>query len=101
MSNPLNIGFFILFGFILSLVYSTKSIIISILNKNFIPSYHGTILFIISNIIFVTLCANLLEVGENNRFRYMIEPYICIILALIISDLYNRVKTVKKKSRHK
>lgn len=42
------------------------------------------------NIIYVALVGNLLEVGENNRFRYMVEPLWIILVALFLTTARRR-----------
>lgn len=46
-----------------------------------------TVLFMWCNIIYVTLGTALFEFGENDRFRFMIDPFILIILGLFLTDL--------------
>jgi len=44
-----------------------------------------TILFLIANVLFVFAVGNLFEIGENNRFRMMVEPQIGILVAFQLS----------------
>lgn len=37
--------------------------------------------FLVLNILYVTVVGNFLEFGENNRFRFMIEPFLYILFA--------------------
>lgn len=45
-------------------------------------------LFLAGNIAYVTLIGVLLEVGENNRFRYQIEPLLFVAVAAAINMLW-------------
>jgi hypothetical protein len=38
------------------------------------------VLFMIYNIFFVSLVGNLMDIGENNRFRFTIDPFILILV---------------------
>ncbi len=41
-----------------------------------------TLLFLVYNIAYVMFVGNLLEVGENNRFRFLVEPAIFVLAAV-------------------
>jgi len=45
------------------------------------------ILFMAYNILFVTLVGNAMDIGENNRFRYTIDPFLSILLVFFLRNL--------------
>lgn len=45
------------------------------------------ILFMLYNILFVTVVGNLMEIGENNRFRFVIDPFILILLIFFLRNI--------------
>jgi hypothetical protein len=51
-----------------------------------------TLLYIWLNITYVTVVGNCLEVGENNRFRFMLDPFYLAILGFLITDAIRVVK---------
>jgi len=51
-----------------------------------------TMLFVWVTIVYVTVAGNLLEAGENNRFRFLVEPFYLVFLALLIQDLARRFR---------
>jgi len=53
--------------------------------------------FIWLNVMYVSCAGNFLEIGENNRFRFMIEPVSWIALAAFVTWCLKQV--MKKKSR--
>ena len=53
-----------------------------------------TLLFFLINIAYVTVIGNFLEVGENQRFRFNIDPFILTIVGLF---LHNGLKKYRKK----
>jgi hypothetical protein len=44
-----------------------------------------TVLYLLLNVLYVALVGNALEVGENNRFRFMIDPLALALLAWSVS----------------
>ncbi len=43
-------------------------------------------LFMIYNILFVSLAGNLMDIGENNRFRFSIDPFIYILFIFFVRN---------------
>lgn len=52
------------------------------------------ILFMLYNIVFVTIIGNMMELGENNRFRFSIDPFIMCTFAFGIKGLLNANKGI-------
>ncbi len=50
------------------------------------------LLFILLTIAYTTVLGNLLEVGENNRFRFTIDPLYTILFALLLRDIVGGVR---------
>lgn len=48
-------------------------------------------LFIWLNVMYVSCAGNFLEIGENNRFRFMVEPVSWIVLAAFVTWCLKRV----------
>ncbi len=48
------------------------------------------LLFIYITVIYLTAVACLVEIGENNRFRFMVDPLIVVVIGLFVNDLMNR-----------
>lgn len=51
-----------------------------------------TVLFLWTNVMYVTLIGNSLEYGENNRFRFTIDPFFIIILGLFLTHGFKKIK---------
>jgi hypothetical protein len=41
----------------------------------------GLLAFILLNLVYVTVLTNAVELGENNRFRFTIEPLVAVLAA--------------------
>ena len=44
------------------------------------------ILFMVYNILFVTVVGNMMEIGENNRFRFAVDPFILILFIFFLQN---------------
>ncbi len=51
----------------------------------------ATLVFICFNVAYVTLVGNAVELGENMRFRFQIDPLLTVLLALLATDLLDRL----------
>ncbi|MFC2130798.1 hypothetical protein ACFLSQ_05140 [Bacteroidota bacterium] len=51
----------------------------------------AVLVYIIFNIFYVMIIANIFETGENNRFRFLIEPLHYILFAFLINFIFIRV----------
>jgi hypothetical protein len=56
-------------------------------------AFATTLYFLLGTIAYVTIVGNAIEIGENNRFRYTIEPYIAVLAALALTRLWQRAAT--------
>jgi hypothetical protein len=45
-----------------------------------------TLLFLWSTVIYATAAGTLLEIGENNRFRFVIDPFVLVIVGLVATE---------------
>ena len=52
--------------------------------------------FITFNIVYITVIGNMLEMGENYRFRLMIDPYYFLFFALLLQSFVPALKQPKK-----
>lgn len=85
-------GFFLLLWIPTFAIYGLYLLYKCVLRRFGDPAFKLTIIFMIVNIIYLTLVGNLFEHGENNRFRFVIEPFMIIITVLLINDLLTWLK---------
>ncbi len=58
----------------------------------------GLLLFLLMNIVYVTLVGNCLEVGENQRFRYNIDPFLLVFFGLLVQYIVTKLGTSDTKT---
>ena len=63
-------------------------------------STKAAIIYLNINILMVALLVNLVELGENNRFRFEIEPLLYILFGLLTMEIYNKIYENRKSTKH-
>jgi hypothetical protein len=88
-------SFFLLIGFLVLGFYGWRFILYSLSKKITDTPSFLTILFLLINVIYVTLTSNLLSIFDNQRYRFMIDPFILVLLGLFLKDVFiiNRTST--------
>ena len=57
----------------------------SFFRKSMDSSFILTVMFIWLNVIYVTSVANFIEVGENMRYRFLVDPFYLILFGLLLN----------------
>jgi hypothetical protein len=81
------IGLLIVYSLVLSIAYGSYLAGRWIRNRPDDASYAATVIFIWLTISYVTVVVNLFENQENNRMRFIIEPYVWIMLGIIFDGI--------------
>lgn len=63
------------------------------------PAAAVTLLFLTGTAAYATLVSNLLDVGENNRFRFAIDPILLVLIALAVRDAARWIADRRRGSR--
>jgi len=51
------------------------------------------VFFMAYNIFFVTLVGNLMDIGENNRFRFTVDPFLLILFIFLLRNfIFQRIQ---------
>ena len=80
-----HVGWWIVVGF---LIVSAGSIISIWKNRKHLAEPENMlVLFMAFNIFFVTAVGNLMDIGENNRFRFTVDPFILILLVFFLRNM--------------
>jgi hypothetical protein len=82
----LNTGWFLIIAYLLVLVLG----IVLSLRPAYSKLRSSSVFFIWFNVAWMTLVANALEVGENNRFRFVTDPLVFALLAALASSWVQR-----------
>jgi len=81
------IGWLIAVSLGLSIGYGSYLALRWLRNRPKDGAFAGTVTFICLTIIYVTVVTTFLEAYENNRMRFIIEPYVLIMLAVFFENI--------------
>ena len=73
----LNLGWWIVIAFVV--ILAAGSIYLLNWHRNGTESQYLLIAFMFINIVYVTLVGNFMDVGENNRFRFVVDPFLFLL----------------------
>jgi len=93
--SPIHVGWWIVAAFIIGVL---GNIVHLWKNPDIIRKPEGLLIsFIILNVLYVTVVGNFMDIGENNRFRYVIDSF---ILLLAFHTIYGYVRSRLSKVIH-
>jgi hypothetical protein len=92
LTTPSAMGFFILGAWLAALFMGVRAIVRLFRGSETDIPRAATLVFMAFTILFVTVVTNMLEVGENNRFRFNVEPYLFAAVGMAVSALYTRLR---------
>ncbi len=95
--SPLHIGWWIVASFIIGVFGSVRYLLKS--PGDFRNPDGLLVFFMWVNVLFVTVVGNAMDIGENNRFRYVIDSFV-LLLAVRVAYLFisNQLGKVTRKS---
>ena len=96
--QPGQVGWFIVLAFGLSMLVGGRAILDLCKQKEKTPADKIAIIFIAFNILFVTLASSMLDMDENNRFRFIIDPFLLVMLGLGLRYLWESRKKIPQLS---
>ncbi len=85
-------GIFLFLIWAFSLVYGGQMLFRPAEKEKADPVARGVLIFLWFNIVYVSLVGNLFEYGENNRFRFMIDPFLLVFAGLMLERFKSRGK---------
>jgi hypothetical protein len=94
-----SLGLFLLVGYPLLILYGLKRAKKEIAGKNPNNVCLASLLFILLSVLYVTALGNSLEVGENNRFRFLLDPFYLVLLSLFLSERLKTARLMQPKAK--
>jgi hypothetical protein len=84
------VGLLIICSLALSIGYGAYLAVRWIRNGPEDVAYAGTVMFVWLTIIHIAAVVNLFENQENNRMRFITEPYVMVMLGVVIDQIRRR-----------
>lgn len=84
------IGLFIAVGYLLA-VYFGLALVIRCLVRRRVSSADATLIFLWLNVMYVSVIGNALEIDENQRFRFAINPMIAMLCVAALQRVASRL----------
>jgi len=84
INSPLYIGWFLVVAYIAAIIYGVK--VVTARDK---PEHMfiAVIAFMTFTIVYFTFMANFLDLGENNRFRFTLDPLVLLLVGRSLQNL--------------
>jgi hypothetical protein len=93
VTDPAQVGSLLVVAYAAAIIYGLK---IVFTHDRYARDVVGTVAFITFTILYFTVMANFLDLGENNRFRFVLDPLVLVVFGLL---LQNAVLSHWRKSR--
>jgi hypothetical protein len=79
-------------GWVLILAYAAAVILglASLLHPSLLPSHRLPLLFLWANVVWMTVVGNAVDCGDNNRFRFGVDPLAFVLLLVVAQRLLTR-----------
>ncbi len=87
LAEPLTVPWLLVLQFGIAVCYGAALVFRSFRRDEMGATCALTLLFMWGNIVYVALVGNACEIYENNRFRFLVQPFIFIIIGLLVSRL--------------
>lgn len=87
--DPKYIGWLLIVAYIAALIYGAK---VAINPKSLDQNFVAVVAFITFTIVYFTFMANFFDLGENNRFRFTIDPLVFLLFVAMLQNLVLRFR---------
>ena len=92
--EQVRIAWFIVFAYVVAAVFGARSLWRAWRSRAEIGASPLVVAFLWGNLVYITVVCNLLEVGENNRFRLLTDPLVLALLGMLIAQALGRRRRV-------
>jgi hypothetical protein len=89
----LNTGLLTALLYVVVIVYGFVMLRQAFRRRSISSPYALTLLFIWLNVVYVTIVGNAFELGENNRFRFVVDPLSLVLLGLALKHRFIKPAT--------
>jgi hypothetical protein len=81
---------FLALGFLIVVVYGFHLAVKALSRKPVDYPFALTLVYLCTNILYVMVVGNCFEVGENFRFRFMVDPFLIVLLGIFLTSIQKR-----------
>jgi hypothetical protein len=92
-SDPRYVGWLLVIVYLAAMLYGMKTVF-SQEKSNYV--FITVVAFITFTIIYFTLMANFFDLGENNRFRFTIDPLVFLLFVVMLQNLALRLRSTRR-----
>lgn len=82
-SSPIYVGWWLAVAYLAAIIYGTKLVITHDKSDRV---FLVVVAFMTFTIIYFTLMANFLDLGENNRFRFTLDPLVLLLFGMLLQN---------------
>lgn len=82
-SSPIYVGWWLVVAFAAATMYGIKLVITHDRSDRV---FLGVVAFMTFTIIYFTVMANFLDLGENNRFRFTLDPFVLLLFGMLLQN---------------
>lgn len=93
--RPATVGIFIMLGYVIAAAFGVYLIGRALRRRRLSPA-DATLIFLWLNIMYVGVVGNALEIDENQRFRFAINPMISLLLVVAVQRLHRHWRAARR-----
>jgi len=87
-----------LVGFPVIWLFAIGTVISGYIKRPALDRREIVILFLIFNVVYITVVSNALEVSENQRFRFVTDPFSLVLAALFVQSVWHAIRMAGTKT---
>jgi hypothetical protein len=88
-SDPRYVGWLLVIVYVTATIYGAK---VMITQNNLDRNFVAVVSFMTFTVVYFTLMANFFDLGENNRFRFTIDPLVFLLFVMMLQNLVLRLR---------